>query len=155
MNVRDSPGSSVHVVIPGSRYEWSAHSTALPLGDWDHAEVPVEKAKTLLDGILALRSLKPWAYRQCLGYLLRSQDDYGDVFQLAKQASKHLHWKPFLAHWLGFDAKLVERLYEKEELLEKRKTEIATLNVELGGSVEDVSKAVFASSEPEEDCRGP
>jgi uncharacterized protein YydD (DUF2326 family) len=114
--------------------------STLPLAEWDHAEVSFERAKTLLDGVLALRALKPWPYRQGLGYLLRTQDDYRDVFQLGKQVSKHLHWKPFLAHWLGFDAKLVERLYESEELLEKRKAEILTLNVELGGSVEDVSK---------------
>ena len=129
-----------------SKVSFKRHQSArqdfveLPPADWDHAGVSFEKAKTLLDGILELRALKPWPYRQCLGYLLRSQEDYGDVFQLGKQVSKHAHWKPFLAHWLGFDARLVERLYEKEEHLEKRKNEIATLNVELGGSVEDVSK---------------
>ncbi len=41
-------------------------------------------ARSLLDGVLDLRALKPWDYRKGLGYLLRSQDDYREVFQLRK-----------------------------------------------------------------------
>lgn len=72
--------------------------TALQEQEWDHLDLPFERAKDLLDGILDLRALKPWSFRKGLGYLLRSQDDFKDVFQLRKFASSHADWKPYLAH---------------------------------------------------------
>lgn len=112
----------------------------LASADWDHLDVPFERARELLDGLLDWRSLSPWSYRKELGYLLRSQDDYRDVFQLGKVATAHSGWKPFLAHVLGFDAKLVAAYYEKEDELEAKKASAQTINNELGGSVEDISK---------------
>src|SRR5690606_8174312 len=106
---------------------------------WDHVDVPFERAKDLLDGVLDLRAMKPWDYRKGLGYLLRSQDDYRDVFQL-RNGHKHVEWKPFLAHVLGFDSALVEGLYKKEAELSDKQATVQTIRAELGGSVEDVSK---------------
>ncbi|MDR0665189.1 MAG: DUF2326 domain-containing protein [Helicobacteraceae bacterium] len=114
--------------------------SALSLTEWDHRDVAFERARKLLDGLLDWRALKPWSYRKMLGYLLRSQEDFQEVFQLQKFASKHADWKPFLAHLLGFDAKLITDYYAKEqELSRKRETE-QTIKNELGGSVEDISK---------------
>ena len=112
----------------------------LPLAEWDHPEVPFDRARELLDGLLDWRALKPWAFRKGLGYLLRSQDDFRDVFHLRKFASGHADWKPFLAHILGFDAPLVARHYEKEEELAQKQTIAQTIKNELGGSIEDISK---------------
>src|SRR5581483_6235794 len=56
----------------------------LPESEWDHWEIPFDRARDLLDSILDWRALKPWSYRKCIGYLLRSQADYGDVFHLQK-----------------------------------------------------------------------
>lgn len=112
----------------------------LPLAEWDHPEVPFDRARELLDGLLDWRALKPWAFRKGLGYLLRSQDDFRDVFHLRKFASGHADWKPFLAHILGFDAPLVARHYEKEEELAQKQTTAQTIKNELGGSIEDISK---------------
>lgn len=106
---------------------------------WDHVDVPFDRAKDLLDGVLDLRAMKPWGYRKGLGYLLRSQDDYRDVFQL-RNGHKHVEWKPFLAHVLGFDSALVEGLYKKEAELSDKQATVQTIRAELGGSVEDVSK---------------
>lgn len=114
--------------------------SSLPEGSWDHFELPFERAKDMLDSLLDWRALKPWSYRKIIGYLLRSQDDYGDVFQLNKFASAHADWKPFLAHILGFNAKLIEDHYQKEDDLETKKATVATIMNELGGSVEDLSK---------------
>jgi uncharacterized protein YydD (DUF2326 family) len=75
-----------------------------------------------------------------LGYLLRSQEDFREVFQLRKFASKHSDWKPFLAHLLGFDATLVAQHYEKEQALAKQQETAQTIKNELGGSIEDISK---------------
>ena len=71
--------------------------SSLSLFQWDHQNVPFDRAKELLDGMLDWRNLKPWPFRMGLGYLLRSQDDFRDVFHLRKFASSHADWKPFPA----------------------------------------------------------
>jgi uncharacterized protein YydD (DUF2326 family) len=114
--------------------------SGLPLAEWDHSDVPFERARNLLDGLLDWRAIKPWAFRKGLGYLLRSQEDFRDVFHLRKFAAAHSDWKPFLAHVLGFDAQLVAQHYEKEEQLAKKQSIAQTIKNELGGSIEDISK---------------
>ena len=114
--------------------------SVLPIPEWDHQEVPFERARELLDGLLDWRALNPWSFRKGLGYLLRSQDDFRDVFQLRKFANAHVDWKPFLAHVLGFNAQLVARHYEKEDALAKKQATAQTIKNELGGSIEDISK---------------
>jgi uncharacterized protein YydD (DUF2326 family) len=114
--------------------------SGLPLAEWDHQDMPFERARDLLDGLLDWRALKPWAFRKGLGYLLRSQDDFRDVFHLRKFAAAHSDWKPFLAHVLGFDAQLVAQHYEKEEQLAVKQSITQTIKNELGGSIEDISK---------------
>lgn len=108
--------------------------------EWDHVDLPFDRAKELLDSLLDWRSLKPWHYRKGLGYFLRSQSDFGDVFQLGKFANKHADWKPFLAHILGFNAAIVARHYEKAEALEDKQSKAATVRQEMGGDFEDASK---------------
>ncbi|MFZ1641441.1 MAG: DUF2326 domain-containing protein [Candidatus Contendobacter sp.] len=112
----------------------------LPLGEWDHQDMPFDRARDLLDGLLDWRALKPWIFRKGLGYLLRSQEDFRDVFHLRKFAAGHSDWKPFLAHVLGFDAQRVARHYEKEKQLDKKQSTAQTIKNELGGSIEDISK---------------
>ena len=114
--------------------------SVLPIPEWDHQEVPFERTRELLDGLLDWRALNPWSFRKGLGYLLRSQDDFRDVFQLRKFANAHVDWKPFLAHVLGFNAQLVARHYEKEDALAKKQATAQTIKNELGGSIEDISK---------------
>lgn len=108
--------------------------------EWDHSQIPLERAKELLDGLLDLRAVKPWDFRKGLGYLLRSQDDYGDVFHLKKFAGAHSGWKPFLAHLLGFNVDLINQHYKKEEDLERKKAEEKIIKSELSGSIDDASK---------------
>jgi uncharacterized protein YydD (DUF2326 family) len=114
--------------------------TTLPPSEWDHLEMPFDRARDMLDSLLDWRALKPWHYRKGLGYLLRSQDDYRDVFQLRKFAAAHADWKPFLAHVLGFNAEVVTQHYSKEEELETKEGIAQTIKNELGGSIEDISK---------------
>lgn len=45
--------------------------SALPPADWDHQDVPFDRARDLVDGLLDWRALKPWPFRKGLGYLLR------------------------------------------------------------------------------------
>ncbi len=112
----------------------------LPDVSWDHLSVSFKRAKELLDSILNLNDLKPWPYRKIVGYLLRTQEDFIDVFQLKKFKSKHSDWKPFLAQLLGFNAQYLIEHYEKEEELEGKLSEEKIVKSELGGSVEDISK---------------
>jgi uncharacterized protein YydD (DUF2326 family) len=111
-----------------------------PESEWDHWELPFDRARDMLDGLLDWRAVKPWGYRKGLGYLLRSQDDYRDVFQLKKFASGHADWKPFLAQTLGFQADLISSHYSKEEEKERKEQEAGIINRELGGSIQDISK---------------
>lgn len=127
--------------IAFKRHE-AAHQnlSALPPTEWDHYDVPFERARELLDGLLDWRALKPWSYRKELAYLLRTQEDFREVFQLRKFASRHADWKPYLAHMLGFDARLITEHYSKEQELSKKQEIAQTIKKELGGSVEDISK---------------
>jgi uncharacterized protein YydD (DUF2326 family) len=109
--------------------------------DWDHYALPLERAREMLDGLLDWRAVSPWDYRKGLGYQLRTQDDYNDVFQLRRFAiGKHKDWKPYVAHILGFNHKLIEQYYAKLEKLEDKKSIAETVKAELGGSVDALSK---------------
>ncbi len=107
---------------------------------WDHYDVPFDRAKKILDSMLDLDALKPWHYRKGLGYFLRSQDDFQDVFHLRRFANSHADWKPFLAHILGFNATLVGRHYEKEDEIDSKQNKLSTLRMELGDDVPDGSQ---------------
>lgn len=111
----------------------------LPLSRWDHVDIPFERARELLDGLLDLRSLRPWKFRNGLGYLLRSQDDYRDVFQL-RSGVKHSDWKPFLSHLLGFNSENVEGLYRKENELARHEENVRAVYAQVAGAATDVSK---------------
>lgn len=133
-------------VRDASRISFKKHTqgrqdfTNLPASEWDHRDVPLERARGLLDGLLDWRAFKPWPFRKGLGYLLRSQEDFREVFQLHKFKSRHADWKPFLAQVLGFDAQIVEMHYQKQEELAKKKEYTQVIKGELGGTIEDISK---------------
>ena len=114
--------------------------SSLPDRKWDHFDVPYDRAKEMLDSYLDWRALKPWHYRKGLGYFLRSQEDFGDVFHLRRFANSHAEWKPFLAHILGFNASLIESHYGKEAELKDTEAKIEIVRQEMGGPVADASK---------------
>jgi len=114
--------------------------TTLSDSQWDHRDMPFERARDMLDRLFDWRALKPWSYRKGLGYQLRSQDDFRDVFHLRRFVASHSDWKPFLAHILGFNAEIIGLHYKKEDQLRKAETTAQAVKSELGGSVEDISK---------------
>jgi uncharacterized protein YydD (DUF2326 family) len=115
--------------------------TDLAESEWDHLNLSFDRAREMLDGLLDWRGISPWDFRKGLGYQLRGQDDYQDVFKLRRFAiGKHRDWKPYVAHILGFNHKLIEEYYSKLEELEEKKAIAQTVQAELGGSVDDLSK---------------
>jgi len=109
--------------------------------EWDHTNLPFERARTLVDGILGFEALRPWGFRKLIGYLIRSQQDYMDVFQLGKFSGKHQDWKPFVAHLVGLEAQPVINLYNKREELSSAESRLSTLTREWGG--DDVDSSVI------------
>jgi len=106
----------------------SFHPTELPyqnlteFNDWEFTNLPLAKSKALLNQKLNFEILKNWNYRKSLTYFLRSQDDYRDVFQLAKFSSgKDVDWKPFLFDLLSFNGTILREKYELEVTKEKQK----------------------------------
>lgn len=111
----------------------------VPIDEWDHTNLAFEKARTIVDGVLGFEALKPWTYRKLVGYLIRSQADYQEVFQLGKFSGKHQDWKPFVAHLLGLQAETVTNLYDKREELSEAASHLSSLVREWGGEDADAS----------------
>jgi uncharacterized protein YydD (DUF2326 family) len=113
--------------------------SSLASSDWDHFDVTFKKARNILDSHLMLIDFKPWDFRKGIGYLVRGQHDYQDVFKLKKFASKDRDWKPFMAHVLGFDSVLITNHYSKEAELQEKVDEEEIVKNQLGGSIDDLS----------------
>lgn len=110
--------------------------SSLNKDNWDHYDIPFKKSINLLDSFLNLTTISPFHFRKILGYLLRSQEQYQDVFNLNFQA-KHYEWKPVLAKCLGLDNHLIEKSYELEKELqilsvEKKQIENSQSHKDLG-----------------------
>lgn len=111
----------------------------LPLENWDHFNIPFDKAKKMLDAWLNFEDLKSWSFRSILGYLLRSQDDFQDIFHLKKNRSKDSDWKPFLTLVLGLNGLLVKEQYTIEESINGINKDLQELKNEFGSDL-DISK---------------
>lgn len=111
----------------------------LPFAEWDHQDIPFDRARQILDGALDLRAIKPWDYRMPVSYALRTQRDFNDVFQLDKFArSRHGDWKPYIAHLLGFDADLVRKGFEVIKQIEALAETIKAIRTDLLGVNSDL-----------------
>jgi uncharacterized protein YydD (DUF2326 family) len=99
-------------------------SVAIP-GKWDHTDVTLDRAVQLLDGQLGLDAIKPFPYRNGVGYFLRTQADYHDLFQLMKtKEGADKTWKPYLAKVFGIDPELVTKKYELDEEVAELKKKV-------------------------------
>lgn len=106
--------------------------TGLGEAEWDHWREAFDNAVTLLDSLLAFTPIKPFSYRKGLSYFLRTQQDYGDVFQLSKfVAGQHRHWKPYVLKVLGFDHTVVEAKYDADTDCEAANARVKELQLEI------------------------
>jgi uncharacterized protein YydD (DUF2326 family) len=106
--------------------------------DWLHRDLPFDRGLKVLDALLGLAAAKPWIFRNPVSYALRTQKDFGNVFQLGKFLGKHRDWKPYVAHILGFDSLLVKSNYDVAQEIEELSQTIATLKLELGSANVDL-----------------
>lgn len=88
--------------------------------DWNHYKIAIDKAKAIIDSHLNLLIVKPWDYRQGISYFLRTQNDYNDYFQISKfSKGEDASWKPYIAHILGLNSKLLVDKYNIEKQIDK------------------------------------
>jgi len=86
---------------------------------WGHWNIPIGKAKDVLNGWLAFDAFPGWDYRKGLSYFLRTQNDYRDVFRVEKfQRSADIFWKPYMADLLGLPGDMILAKYESDRLAE-------------------------------------
>ena len=108
---------------------------------WDHWRESFKNAVRLLDSMLALTPIKPWTYRKGMGYFLRTQKDYQDVFQLAKFGKgKDVDWKPYLARILGFNDSLLTEKYAADTELKDWKAKQSQIEAETNLKPKDFDK---------------
>ncbi|WP_241617623.1 DUF2326 domain-containing protein [Rosenbergiella epipactidis] len=121
--------------------------TTLSDAEWDYKKLTFDKAKLLLDSLLNLTSISPWDYRMAISYALRRQDDFNDIFQLKKFGPKHISWKPYIGHLLGFDAENLIKNYELKNSIDKISEKLDELQKEIGlyqGDEEEMLKDALA-----------
>jgi len=109
-----------------------------PEEHWDHRDVALDNARTILDNYLDLRMISPWEYRKGVSYFLRSQEDYRDYFQIQKfMQGRDREWKPYLTAVLGLDHKAVHEKYLLDEQIEEDTRLREAKRAELFGSTSD------------------
>jgi uncharacterized protein YydD (DUF2326 family) len=105
----------------------------LPEDQWTEAGLSVPKAETKLNHLLHLTALRPYGYRKGLGYVMRRQSDWDEVFWLDRfRRGRDKDWKPYVAKILGFDPELVSRKYELEDQITALETILGALEQEAG-----------------------
>jgi uncharacterized protein YydD (DUF2326 family) len=140
LTIRRSASEPTKIAFKRHATRWQNFSD-LPEPEWDHWRETFDNAVVLLDSLLAFTPIKPWSYRKGLGYFLRGQNDYGNVFQLSKfGAGKHKDWKPYLARILGFDDALLTAKYEADTASKKLQDHAAELQAEITLKPKDFDK---------------
>lgn len=108
-------------------YDLRRHS----LNEWTHSKLGLKRARGIADELLSLDVIHPYAFRKGLGYILRRQNDYDEVFRITKFASGNdIDWKPFMALLLGLDHDLVKEKYQLDNLIKKQKEHIKRVREE-------------------------
>lgn len=92
---------------------------------WEHSDVTIDNARTLLESWFDFDILSQYPYRKIIGYLVRTQNDFINVFKLNKERGKDSNWKPYMADLLGFEGSLAKQHYEKLAKIDKLKAQIS------------------------------
>ncbi len=101
--------------------------------DWTFEDLAFERARDYLNTLLALDATPSYPFRKSIGYFLRSQADYAQVFQIGKYfKGKDQDWKPFMFELLGYDGELIRRKYKANEEIIALRGAIKLLKKEKG-----------------------
>jgi conserved hypothetical protein len=115
--------------------------SSLPEVKWDYYELSFDKAKDYLDGKLNFTAIKSWDYRKLIGYLIRTQDDFHQVFQLQKyRGGKDIDWKPYIADLLGFNGELAKQRYQLDKQVSDLENKIKEQKIDEKSALEALSK---------------
>lgn len=115
------------------RSDSSSDLRSLPLEEWHLSGLGEKGARKALNNLLELTSLSPYDFRKGLGYFLRRQNDYDDLYRITKFGrGRDLDWKPFMALLLGFNWQLLEEKYSVDDQIAEIKGEIALVEGEAG-----------------------
>jgi uncharacterized protein YydD (DUF2326 family) len=82
---------------------------------WDFEDLALnsndknENPRNILSKFLELKYSDKYDYRKLLGYFLRTQYDYDEVFKLRKYSGKLIDWKPALLDLLGFNGDMLAK----------------------------------------------
>jgi len=105
---------------------------------WTYPNLSLNKAKAQLNELLNLEALIPFDYRKGLGYFMRKQSDYDEVFKISKfQAGADKHWKPFVALLLGLEHEITTKKYDVEDKIKKLEEKRTTLEEEAGSKSDE------------------
>lgn len=128
LTIRRSVKENTRIYLKKSSEKLQNYSS---LGDdfWSHGDVAIDNAKTLLEGWFHFDILGQYPYRKIIGYLVRTQEDFRNVFKLNKEAGKDLYWKPYMADLLGFDGGLAKQHYDKLSEVNKLKDQISAISL--------------------------
>jgi len=86
---------------------------------WNFADLLIKNAVPYLNTKLAFDILSDCSFRKTVSFFLRTQNDYGDLFQLSKyQKGKQKEWKPVVFEMLGFKKELLQDRYDIEQSLD-------------------------------------
>ncbi|MBL5769294.1 hypothetical protein B5V88_00115 [Heyndrickxia sporothermodurans] len=110
-------------------------SELLECDEWDYTNLVlnttsenVTPATAILNEKLNFDILRNYDYRKLVGYFIRTQNDYSDVFQLKKfSSSTDQVWKPFVYELLGFESDVLLKRYELNNEIENLKTKIKNM----------------------------
>lgn len=108
--------------------------------DWEEANLSFDKGVDNLNKYLAFDILTKWSFRKSATYFLRSQKDYGDVFQLSKFVGKHEYWKPMVFDLLGFNGSLLTNKYEVDNQITEQKTFINKIKNQFAVDTDEIDK---------------
>ena len=144
-----NPNTKISFKKHFSRNQNYSHET-----DWDYEDLSInatneeDNPKWILENeYLKFDVVNEYGYRNFLSYLLRTQNDYQDVFKLNKFKGKDVTWKPLLFTLLGFDPKKIIKKYDLDEELKDEKKILKNVNSKIDTSGETTIKlAIEAKS---------
>jgi uncharacterized protein YydD (DUF2326 family) len=117
----------------------------IPPQNWDEENLSISKAKIALGEYLNFdffRGKGEYDYRKSINYSIRQQGDYADIYRLTKFKGRDLYWKPFMFDLLGFNGKLLQEKYERDDEIDEITTFINNLKNEFSVKVEERDELV-------------